>query len=81
MARLVGAAPDRVPTIPSTSAGIFQVAFGLLGSGGNVVVPAHEFPANVYPWLRAEAAGGPQVRRRPARLAGDRRAPGPGRRR
>lgn len=62
MSRLVGASPDRVTTIPSTSAGIFQVAFGLLGSGGNVVVPAHEFPANVYPWLRAEAVGGPQVR-------------------
>jgi selenocysteine lyase/cysteine desulfurase len=62
MARLVGTAPDRVTTIPSTSAGIFQVAFGLLGSGGNVVVPAHEFPANIYPWLRAEAAGGPEVR-------------------
>jgi selenocysteine lyase/cysteine desulfurase len=62
MARLVGTVPDRVTTIPSTSAGIFQVAFGLLGGGGNVVLPAHEFPANVYPWLRAEAAGGPEVR-------------------
>lgn len=62
MARLVGTAPDRVTTIPSTSAGIFQVAFGLLGGGGNVVVAAHEFPANVYPWLRAEGVGGPEVR-------------------
>ena len=62
VARLVGTAPDRVTAIPSTSAGIFQVAFGLLKAGGNVVVPAHEFPANVYPWLRAEAAGGPEVR-------------------
>ncbi len=62
VARLVGAAADRVTTIPSTSAGIFQVAFGLLKAGGNVVVPAHEFPANVYPWLRAQAAGGPEVR-------------------
>jgi len=62
MARLVGVVPDRVTTIPSTSAGIFQVAFGLLRAGGNVVVPGHEFPANIYPWLRAEAVGGPAVR-------------------
>jgi selenocysteine lyase/cysteine desulfurase len=62
-ARLVGMSPDRVTTVPSTSAGLFQVAFGLLGAGGNVVLPAHEFPANVYPWLRAEAAGGPRVRK------------------
>lgn len=49
-------------SVPSTSAGIMQIAFGLIGSGGNVVVPAHEFPANRYPWLRAESVGGPQVR-------------------
>lgn len=54
---------DRLATsVPSTGAGIMQVAFGLIGAGGNVVVPSHEFPANRYPWLRAEAAGGPQVR-------------------
>jgi len=78
MARLVGTAPDRVTTIPSTSAGIFQVAFGLLGGGGNVVVPAHEFPANVYPWLRAEASGGPEVRLVPCpdfRVTAERLAP------
>jgi selenocysteine lyase/cysteine desulfurase len=39
-----------------------QVAFGLLGAGGNVVVASHEFPANLYPWLRAGRAGGPEVR-------------------
>ena len=54
---------DRFATsVPSTGAGIMQVAFGLIGAGGNVVVPSHEFPANRYPWLRAEAAGGPEVR-------------------
>jgi len=63
MSRLVGVAPHRVTAVPTTSAGIFQVAFGLLGRPGNVVIPAHEFPANVYPWLRAEEAGGPEVRR------------------
>lgn len=62
MARLLAVRPDQVTPLPSTSAGLFQVAFGLIGTGGNVVVPAHEFPANVYPWLRAAEAGGPEVR-------------------
>jgi selenocysteine lyase/cysteine desulfurase len=62
MARLVGVRPEQVTPIPSTSAGLFQVAFGLIGREGNVVVPSHEFPANLYPWLRAAAVGGPGVR-------------------
>ena len=49
-------------SVPSTSAGMMQIAFGLVGAGGNVVVPSHEFPANRYPWLRAETVGGPTVR-------------------
>ncbi|MFH2073581.1 MAG: aminotransferase class V-fold PLP-dependent enzyme, partial [Actinomycetota bacterium] len=53
---------DRLAPIPVTSEGLFHAAFGLLGLGGNVVVPAGEFPANLYPWLRAAAAGGPAVR-------------------
>jgi selenocysteine lyase/cysteine desulfurase len=52
--------PGLVTVLPSTSAGLFQVAFGL--DGGNVVVPSHEFPANLYPWLRAERRDGPRVR-------------------
>ena len=63
MARFLGVLPEQVTVIPSTSAGLFQAAFGLIGDGGNVVLPSHEFPANVYPWLRAEVVGGPQVRR------------------
>ncbi len=62
VARLVGVGPEQVTPIPSTSAGLFQVAFGLIGRGGNVVVPSHEFPANLYPWLRAAEVGGPEVR-------------------
>ncbi len=62
MARFVGTHPERVTVVPSTSAGIFATAFGLLGAGGNVVVAAHDFPGIVYPFLRAEAAGGPEVR-------------------
>ena len=63
MARFLGVLPEQVTVIPSTSAGLFQAAFGLIGDGGNVVVPSDEFPANVYPWLRAEVVGGPEVRR------------------
>ncbi len=62
IARFLSVAPEQVTSSPTTSAGLFQVAYGLVNAGGNVVVPAADFPANVYPWLRAEAAGGPEVR-------------------
>ena len=62
IAAALGVADRLATSVPSTGAGIMQVAFGLIGAGGNVVVPSHEFPANRYPWLRAEAAGGPEVR-------------------
>lgn len=62
IAAFMQVAPDRLAPLATTSPGIFQTAFGLLGSGGNVVVPSHEFPANLYPWLRAASAGGPEVR-------------------
>ncbi|MCB2223106.1 MAG: aminotransferase class V-fold PLP-dependent enzyme [Actinobacteria bacterium] len=62
IAGFMGVPATHATPLPMTSAGLFQVAFGLLGSGGNVVVPAGEFPANVYPWLRAAEAGGPEVR-------------------
>lgn len=56
----VGGESRHVTFIPATSDGLFQVAFGL--QGGNVVVAAHEFPANTYPWHRAAQRGGPEVR-------------------
>lgn len=62
MARFMEVPPGHLAPIPVTSAGLFQTAFGLLGAGGNVVLPSHEFPANAYPWLRAAEAGGPEVR-------------------
>lgn len=62
MGRLLGVPGERCTGTHNTSVGLFQTAFGLLSSGGNVVVPAHDFPANLYPWLRAESAGGPSVR-------------------
>ena len=52
--RLLGFARRNVVCTPSTSAGLFQVAFAL---SGPVLVSPAEFPANVYPWRRAAAAG------------------------
>ena len=60
-ATLVGVSTDHLGLVHSTSEGLFSVAFGL-GEGGNVVVPAGEFPANLYPWIRAAGRGGPEVR-------------------
>lgn len=60
--RFLGVAPELVTVVPSTSTGLFRIAFGLAPFGGNIVVPAHEFPANVYPWLRAAGMGGPEIR-------------------
>lgn len=56
----IGEDARNVTFVPATSVGLFQIAFGL--HQGNVVVAAHEFPANVYPWQRAAQRGGPEVR-------------------
>ncbi|MCT2581880.1 aminotransferase class V-fold PLP-dependent enzyme [Actinophytocola sp. S1-96] len=66
VARLCGAADDRVALLPHTSQGLFQAAFAV--PAGEVLVSAAEFPANTYPWVRAEQAGRLTVRRlRPPR--------------
>ena len=56
--RLTGFAPEALVCTPSTSAGLFQVAFAL---SGTVLVSPAEFPANLYPWWRAAGAGRLQV--------------------
>ncbi|MFW2339293.1 MAG: aminotransferase class V-fold PLP-dependent enzyme [Acidimicrobiia bacterium] len=61
VATMVGTTVDQVGLTHSTSEGLFSAAFGL-GEGGNVVVPAGEFPANLYPWIRAAQRNGPEVR-------------------
>ncbi|MGX7824841.1 aminotransferase class V-fold PLP-dependent enzyme [Actinokineospora sp. 24-640] len=53
-ARLCGTTPEQVFLVPNTSLGLVQAAFGCRGE---VVVPAADFPANTYPWARAEQAG------------------------
>ena len=65
-ARLLGAAVDEIAFVPSTSHGLSLVAFGLdWRPGDNVVLSAHEFPANVYPWW-AQRDRGVEVRTAPA---------------
>ena len=59
-ARLLSTDPRRVGIVPNTSAGLFTVAFGL--PPGSVVVPETDFPANLYPWVRAAEAGRIQPR-------------------
>ncbi|GAA4529527.1 aminotransferase class V-fold PLP-dependent enzyme [Amycolatopsis samaneae] len=65
-ARLCGSDTDHTVLLPNTSLGLFQAAFN--APGGEVLVSAAEFPANTYPWARAEQAGRLTVRRmRPPR--------------
>lgn len=55
LAGLLDTDVPRVGVTHTTGAAILHVAFGL--RGGNVVVPAAEFPTNLYPWIRAQQAG------------------------
>ncbi|MDQ3789288.1 MAG: aminotransferase class V-fold PLP-dependent enzyme, partial [Actinomycetota bacterium] len=63
VARLCGVDADRVALLPHTSQGLFQAAFSV--PAGSVLVSAAEFPANIYPWVRAEQAGRVTVHRLP----------------
>jgi selenocysteine lyase/cysteine desulfurase/predicted transcriptional regulator YheO len=65
-ARLCRSDTDHTVLLPNTSLGLFQAAFN--APGGEVLVSGAEFPANTYPWARAEEAGRLKVRRmEPAR--------------
>ena len=63
-ARLCRSDIDHIVLQPNTSLGLMQAAFN--APGGTVLVSAGEFPANTYPWARAEQAGRLTVRRLPA---------------
>ena len=65
-ARLCRSDIDHIVLQPHTSLGLMQAAFN--APGGTVLVSAGEFPANTYPWARAEQAGPADVRRLPGRL-------------
>nr|WP_246406585.1 aminotransferase class V-fold PLP-dependent enzyme [Modestobacter versicolor] len=61
--RLLGFPRENLVYSPSTSAGLFQAAFAVRG---RVLVSPAEFPANLYPWWRAAAAGRVEVADLPA---------------
>jgi cysteine desulfurase / selenocysteine lyase len=66
-AALLGATPEEIAFVPSTSAGLSSIAAGLAWKAGDsVVIAAGDFPSNVYPWLRLQRAG-VNVRSIPAR--------------
>lgn len=57
-ARLVGADADEIALVHSTTEGIGLVAEGLPWQPGeNIVVPAGEFPSNLYPWMNLASRG------------------------
>ena len=60
-ARLCRSDIDHIVLLPNTSLGLLQAAFN--APRGTVLVSASEFPANTYPWARAEQAGRLTVRR------------------
>jgi selenocysteine lyase/cysteine desulfurase len=63
MAAMIGARPDQIAFMRNTSDGLSTVANGLRWlAGDNVVTYRHEFPSNIYPWLRLRDAHGVEVR-------------------
>ena len=57
-ARLINAHTDEIALVPSTTFGINLVASGFPWQpGDNVVLPEHEFPSNLYPWMGLESQG------------------------
>ncbi len=57
-ARLINAEREEMALVHSTTEGINLVAEGYpWKEGDNVVVPAGEFPSNLYPWMMLESRG------------------------
>jgi selenocysteine lyase/cysteine desulfurase len=62
-ADMIGARPDQIAFMRNTSDGLSTVANGLKWrAGDNLVTFQHEFPSNIYPWLRLREAYGVEVR-------------------
>lgn len=62
-AAMIGARPEQIAFMRNTSDGLSTVANGLRWQpGDNVVTFRHEFPSNIYPWLRLRDAFGVEVR-------------------
>jgi cysteine desulfurase/selenocysteine lyase len=66
-ARLIGADPDEITLVNSTTQGINLVADGIAWKAGdNVVTLDDEFPSNLYPWMQ-QADRGVETRMVPTR--------------
>lgn len=58
IAPLIGAGAGEIALVPNTTAGVATVANGIdWQPGDNVVLPARQFPSNVYPWLALRRRG------------------------
>src|SRR5882762_7532982 len=63
LATILGARPEQVAFMRNTSDGLSTVGNGLRWQpGDNLVTFRHEFPSNLYPWLRIRDALGVEVR-------------------
>jgi selenocysteine lyase/cysteine desulfurase len=63
LANLLGARPEQVAFVRNTSDALSTVANGLKWRpGDNIVTFSHEFPSNMYPWLRIRDVFGVEVR-------------------
>ena len=57
-ARLLGARPEEIAFVSSTSMGLGIIASGLSWhKGDNVITADGDFPANIYPWLNFKSQG------------------------
>lgn len=63
LASLLDARPEQVAFMRNTSDSLSTVANGLRwNAGDNIVTFRHEFPSNIYPWLRLRDTHGVEVR-------------------
>jgi selenocysteine lyase/cysteine desulfurase len=63
LASMLGSRPEQVAFTRNTSDGLSTVANGLTWRpGDNLVTFRHEFPSNVYPWLRVRDTYGVELR-------------------
>ncbi len=57
-ANLINAQCSEIGLVPNTTFGINLVADGLdWRTGDNIVIPEHEFPSNIYPWMALQDRG------------------------
>jgi selenocysteine lyase/cysteine desulfurase len=58
LARLIGAEPDEIAFVASTTHGLGLVAEGFpWRAGDSVVTAAEEYPSNIYPWMNLASRG------------------------